>query len=403
MLLCAPAPALAQLILLSGGTLIDGTGRAPVDNAQVLVRGERIERVGQFPAPAEARVVDLGGKWVLPGFVDLHFHNGRSTDLAPLFLAHGITSVRDPGNWNENFEPLQRLLREKKLPGPRLFLCGPHLDGAGPAYPNDAVVIRSPEEARLQTRRQIQSGATAIKVYFRLPLDSIRAVVEEAHARNVPVTAHLEIVNPIDAIEAGIDGLEHITSLGLALIAPMEAERYRQAVLADNSARTMGRYRMWASIDFDSPRVAEVARFLAARKTFLDPNLAVFERREGDKGEDSPMMARATANMKKMVGLIQKAGGRIVVGSHSNVPHAPRGWAYHRELEMLVESGLSPMETLVSATRTGAQFLRREKDLGTVEPGKLADLVVLEADPLENISNTRKVANVLVGGAWVPR
>jgi len=393
---------LADQLLVSGGTLIDGTGGPPLENAQILIRDQRIERVGRFPAPAGARVIDARGKWVTPGFIDLHFHNEKSTDLAPLFLAHGVTSVRDPGNWNENFEPLKALLRERKLPGPRLFLCGPHLDGEGPAYPNDAVVIRGPEEARLQTRRQIAAGATAIKVYFRLPLDSIRAVVEEAHRHNVPVTAHLEIVNPIDAIQAGVDGIEHITSLGLALIPPPDAERYRQAVLANNSARQMGRYRMWASIDFDSPRVAELLRVIAARKTFVDPNLAVFERREGDKGEDVPLMVRATANMKRMVGLIHRASGRIVVGSHSNVPHAPRGWAYHREMEMLVESGLSPMDALVAATRTGAEFLGRDRELGTIEPGKLADLLVLDANPLESISNTRKVAMVLVGGATVP-
>ncbi len=398
------AVTLAQPLVITGGTLIDGAGRPPVENAQILIRGERIERVGKFPAPAGARVIDARGKWILPGFIDLHFHNGKSTDLAPLFLRNGITSARDPGNWNENFEPLKKLLREQNLPGPRLFLCGPHLDGEGPpAYPADSVILRGPEEARLQTRRQIADGATAIKVYFRLPLDSIRVVVEESHRLNVPVTAHLEIVNALDAIQAGVDGLEHITSLGTALVPPQEAEQYRQAVLKDNSARTMGRYRMWASIDFDSPRVAEALRVIGARRTFVDPNLAVFERRETDKGEDVPAMVRATANMKKMVGLIHRAGGRIVVGSHSSVPHAPRGYAYHRELEMLVESGLTPMEALVAATRTGAEFLWRENDLGTLEPGKLADVVILDADPLANISNCRKVSRVFVGGVEVPR
>ncbi len=401
-ILLAAQAAFAQTLVISGGTLIDGTGRPPLENAQILMRGERIERVGQFAPPAGTQVIDARGKWITPGFIDLHFHNEKTTDLAPLFLRNGITSVRDPGNWNENFEPLKKVLREQGLPGPRLFLCGPHLDGEGPAYPNDAVVIRGPEEARLQTRRQIAAGATAIKVYFRLPVDSIRVVVEEAHRLNTPVTAHLEIVNALDAIQSGIDGIEHITSLGIALIPPFEAEKYRQAVLKDNSARNMGRYRMWASIDFDSPRVAEALRVIGARKTFIDPNLAVFERREGDKGEDVPAMVRATDNMKKMVGLIHRAGGRIVVGSHSNVPHAPRGFAYHRELEMLVESGLTPMEALVAATKVGAEFLWRDGDLGTVEPGKFADVLILDANPLANISNTRRVARVFVGGVEAP-
>ncbi len=394
---------LVQAIVITGGTLIDGTGRPPAPEARILISGERIDRIGQFEPPPGVRVLDARGKFIVPGFIDLHFHNGRSTDLAPLFLSRGVTSVRDPGNWIENFEPLKKLVREKDLPGPRLFLCGPHLDGEGPAYPEDAVVIRSPEEARLEVRRSIGAGATAIKVYFRLPLESMRAAIEEAHRHSVPVTGHLEIVNPIDAIEAGLDGIEHLTSLGLALVPPMEAERYRQAVLADNRARTMGRYRMWASIDFESPRLAQLVRLLAARRTFVDPNLAVFEVRDGDKGDEVPMQVKATANMKRMTGLIHRGGGRLVVGSHSNVPHAAKGWAYHRELEMLVESGLTPMEALVAATRTGAQFLGRERELGTLEPGKLADLVILDADPLENISNTRRVHLVMAGGRVVPQ
>ena len=391
-------------LLLQGGLLIDGTGRRPTEDAQVLIRDNRIERVGtagSFDVPAGVRRIDTSGKTLLPGFIDHHFHLDH--ELVPLFLAHGVTSVKDPGAWIERYEPVKRWQEAQSVPGPRLFLCGPTIDGPGPAYPDGSVAIQSPAGARLTIRRLIAQGAEAIKIYFRLPLDSIRAVVEEAHRHRVPVTAHLEIVDPRDAIEMGIDGLEHLTSLGQALISPMEAEKYRQAVMADNMARAMGRYRMWAALDPHSKRALDLAHFLARKKTFVDVTLAIFEKRPGDGGEEIDVMVRATENMKVYTGVLHRAGVRIVVGSHSNVPHAPKGLAYHRELEMLVESGLTPHEAIIAATRVGAEFLGRENDLGTIEEGKLADILILDANPLEDIRNSKTISSLLMDGTLLKK
>jgi imidazolonepropionase-like amidohydrolase len=388
-------------LLLDGGRLIDGTGRTPVDDVQVLVKGNRIERVGtrgSLDVPADTRRIDTSGKTILPGFVDLHFHIADDVTMVPLFVANGVTSARDPGAWMELFEPVKRWQQQHGIPAPRLFLCGPHLDGPNPAYPTDSIVILSPEEARLAVRRQVAQGATAIKVYFRLPLESIRAAADEAHRLRVPVTAHLEVVDVRDAVEAGIDGVEHITSLGLALIPPMKAEQYRQQILADNRARRDGRYRMWASIDPHSQQAADLARFLAERRIFVDPNLAVFEKRPDAKDRSSHMRVQATRNMKEYLGVLHGAGVPIVVGSHSKVPYATHGFAFHREMETLIEAGLTPMETLVAATKVGAEFLQRENELGTVEEGKLADILVLNRDPLASISNTRSVSTMIVDG-----
>ncbi len=168
-------------------------------------------------------------------------------------LAHGITAFRDPGEWMEMHEPLRRRIAEERLPGPRLFLTGPHIDGERPAYPADSFVARDPDEARRQVHRAIDEGATAIKIYFRLPLASALAVIEACRARGVPSTAHLEILDARDLIEAGLTGIEHITSFGTSIASPMQAERYRQAVLADNGARRDGRYALFAEADLDGP------------------------------------------------------------------------------------------------------------------------------------------------------
>jgi imidazolonepropionase-like amidohydrolase len=181
----------------------------------------------------------------------------------------------------------------------------------------------------------------------------------------------------------------------------MEAERYRQQILKDNKARSDGRYEMWAKIDPESDRARDLAKLLASRRIFVDPNLAVFERRPDPKDPLSDVKVRASENMKRYAGVLHRAGVPIVVGSHSNVPYAERGWAYQREMETLVEAGLTPMETLVAATRVGAQFLYRENDVGTVAQGKLADIVVLDKDPLADIANARSVSKIILGGQLI--
>jgi imidazolonepropionase-like amidohydrolase len=214
------------------------------------------------------------------------------------------------------------------------------------------------------------------------------------------VTSHLEIVDAADAIRAGVDGIEHVTSLGTALLPRREAEKYRQAVIADNKARNEGRYAVWSSVDLDSPRVRPLLDLMMERGTFLSPTLAVFERRTGDKNV-TDVHVRGFEKMLAFVGKARKAGVKVVVGSHSSVPHAESGWAYQREMELLVEGGMKPMEALVAATSENARFFRVIDRLGTVETGKLADLVLIDGDPLQDIRLMRRVKRVMLNGRWI--
>ncbi len=221
-----------------------------------------------------------------------------------------------------------------------------------------------------------------------------------AHERGIPVTAHLEIVDADDAIRAGVDGFEHITSFGTALLPRREAEKYRQAVLADNNARREGRYKVWSEIDLGSPRVGPLLELITRHGIFLSPTLAVFERRTGDR-DTTEMHTRAFGQMLKFVGMAKRTGARVVVGSHSSVPHAERGWAYQREMELLVESGLTPMEVIAAATIENARFFRIADRLGSIEKGKLADLILIEGDPLKDMGAMRRVKRVMLNGKWV--
>ena len=233
-----------------GATLIDGNGGTPLLNSTVVIQQNQILWVGKsgdYKIPEEAEVVDAKGLVLMPGLIDAHFHLDRSAKLPHLFLQNGVTSLRDPGAWIEAYEGE----RNSGYIIPRLFLTGPHFDSSPPAYPHDAFIARDEEEAKIQVNKLADQGVSALKVYFRLPLQIITAVCEQAHQRGLVVTGHLETISAVDAIHAGLDGIEHVTSLGTSLIPAREAEKYKQAILLDNNARRSGRYEMWSNIPLD--------------------------------------------------------------------------------------------------------------------------------------------------------
>lgn len=283
---------------------------------------------------------------------------------------------------------------------PRLFLTGPHLDGSPPAYPYDAFVVRDESEAIKQVNDAADEGATAIKVYFRISPGLIKVITETAHKRGIPVTGHLEITEAMQAIEAGLDGIEHITSFGLSLIPKREGEKYRQGMLADNNFRKQGRYAMWEKLDVNGPKVDSLARFLVRKGTFVSPTLGAFEYQAGSGAVDKTKLQGFNA-MKSLTAKLKKSGVKLVLGSHSMIPYAEKGWAFQREMELWVESGISPSEVILAATMENARFFRIEDQLGSIEKGKLADLLLVNGNPLEDIKALRKVAKVMIGGEWV--
>jgi imidazolonepropionase-like amidohydrolase len=400
-----------RVVVLDGAQIIDGTGGPPIPSGRIVIQDGRLVAIGSSkitPAPSGAERLDLSGRTIIPGLIDLHFHIEDDPRLALRQLSHGVTSFRDPGQWNDKFTALRKMVADDGLRGPRIFTCGPHIDGDHPAYPNDAVVARDPDEARHFAERNIEEGASALKIYFRLPLASARAVIDVCNAHRVPCTAHLEILDAREALLAGLHGVEHITSLGPSLLPARERERYRQAVLLDNDARREGRYRMFAQLNLDGPQAKALYEVLRDRRPWLDATLAVFERRADrppakTTRETAEMMAAGFENMKRLARRAALEGARIVVGGHSEVPFAARGEAPWRELELLVESGFTPLEAITAATGTAATFLYRERELGTLRPGLAADLVVLGGDPVKDIRAVRTVQRVMTAGEWIDR
>jgi imidazolonepropionase-like amidohydrolase len=263
------------------------------------------------------------------------------------------------------------------------------------------VIIKDPADARRATRQYHRQGASAIKVYYRLPLKSIQATCETAAELGIPVTAHLELVDADQAIRAGLRGIEHVTSFGTVLAEPELAEPFRTAVSAENEARRDGRYRLWAALNLDdSLRAKELLTLVVERGVFVSPTLATFERRAGDAGAEE-FHVRGFENMMRFVGQCHRAGATIVTGSHTWSPKVELGWAYQREMELLLESGLPPMEVIKASTINNARFLGCADRVGTLEEGKLADLVLVKGDPLRDMKAMYNIRRVMLNGRWV--
>lgn len=405
-------------VVLDNVRIIDGSDAAPIERGRIVIERDRIARVGraaEIDTPIGAEIVDLSGRSVIPGLIDLHFHIENDPKLALRQLSHGITAFRDPGQWDEKFEELRRMIAADDVPGPRIFTTGPHIDGDNPAYPADSVIARDVEEARRHAELLVQRGASALKIYFRLPLASAKAVIDVCEAHRIPCTAHLELLDARELIAAGLHGIEHVTSFGVSLLPRIEAETYRQAVLKSNDARRDGRYRLFARANLDGPQAQTLYAVFRERKPFLDATLAVFERRGGPpspsgfgetrppatKSDLTPVLVSGFAKMKALTRRAAQEGARVVVGGHTKVPFAARGEAPWREMELLVESGFSPREAISAATTTAAAFLYRSNEIGSLRPGLNADLVVLRGQPDRDVSAIRTVDRVMVAGRWI--
>jgi imidazolonepropionase-like amidohydrolase len=389
-----------SVIAVTGARIIDGNGGKPIENGTVVVINGKIAEVGpkeKIKVPQGASVIDGTGMSLMPGFIDAHFHIDAVVDLPGMFLLNGVTSVRDPGAWMETYENA----RKSGKPQPRMFLAGPHIDMFPPAYPNDAYVVRDAEEAVIQVNRAADMGASMIKVYFRLPPSIIKEVCIAAHKRGIPVSAHLETTEAMEAINAGLDGIEHVTSFGLTLIPKREGEKFRQAVLANNNARKDGRYEVWSKIDIHGKMADSLVKFLVKKKTFVDPTLGAFEYRNKQGNDSADIKLQGFNNMKAFTGVLRKGGVRIVLGSHSMIQYAEKGWAYQREMELFSESGLSNAAIIVACTMENAKFFRIDDRLGSIEKGKIADLVLVKGNPLDNISDARNIQKVMLNGVWV--
>jgi imidazolonepropionase-like amidohydrolase len=416
-------------VALVGATLIDGSGGPALPNAAVVVRGGRIESVGsraEFQLPGRTREVDVSGQWIIPGLIDAHVHLAPAVTWAPpRFLAWGVTTVRDAHGGIASLTTLRKRAGQETPDGPRVYRTGAMIDGLPATYP-DAIGVNNENEARKGVDRLVSAGTDFVKVYTRVDAPILRAIVDEAKAFNLGVTAHLGMTDAVTAAKAGIVSIEHLTGIP-------EAASAKSSSLV--SAHYRGFFpgwtafeRSWASLD--SAALTRVANRLAEAKVTLIPTLVLHETlsrleepgllrdpalqdvpeaaqrewdvrgfiaRAGWTETDFEAFRNSRANQDLFIRQFAAAGGRLAAGTDAANQMLVPGYSQHREMELLVRAGLSPREALRAATRNVAVLLGVDS-LGLLTPGKVADLLVLSKDPLRDIRNTRSITSVMARG-----
>jgi imidazolonepropionase-like amidohydrolase len=421
---------MTEVLAITGGTIVDVRTGAQLPNTTVVIDGERIAAIGVQTVPESARVIDAAGTWLLPGLMDMHAHTtGTPTKekIHHLYLAYGVTTVRDTGG---NLT-LLRLLRDRiergEHKGPRIFFAGPLLDGATPVWPPMSIMVDTPERARAAVEFLASQGVDFIKIYNWVPEASLQVILETAHRLGLRVTGHVpRTMTMTRAIHLGIDCLEHIRITGRELLASDEANRLDPLPVARRETL------LWERFELDSEPMQRLIRLVADSRVFFDPTLLVdtalsldgyavdtenpanadvpqevreaFAREERPPIFDVSQVSMETARggfrkRQRLVGMLHQAGARLLAGTDCfGLGKQLPGLGLQNELALLVESGLSPLAALQAATITAAEALAQSAELGTLEPGKLADIVMVEGDPLADIQNARRVRTVFKAG-----
>lgn len=401
------------MLVLTNGTLIDGRGRKPIQKAIVVIKGNRVEQVGsRIKYPDDAIVIDLHGLSVMPGLIDCHLHLGGLTvdkpgkaigkvsfmDMLSFFwdylrnyahrrrlaIENGVTTIRSGGDLYPHIVKLRDKIAAGRLPGPRIVTPGPTITAPGghPAstiYKGNRYIIKNAirqidnvNDAREEVRRLAEGGVDCIKAIYsdidpmnifnrvpRLSLDVLKAVADEAHRCDLKLMVHTGRPEEVmDSVNAGADSIEHGILPG-------------------------GNYAKFGD---------ELVRVMLDRGTYFVPTTAV----SWAYKETYPDFF---SDLKKLIKKLHNAGINIAAGTDSGTPGVVIGRGLHKELELLVEAGLIPMEAIVAGTRNAACNLGRGNELGTIEKGKLADMIVISGNPLENIEKTRDIKMVIKNGA----
>lgn len=374
-------------LLIRNVRVIHGDGRV-TRLADVAVRGGLIDAVEPLRAPVRGparvparRVIHGDGLTLLPGFIDAHVHGAPWMWAA--FLSAGVTTVRDLGNDGAYIFPLAL---ETAADRPRIIASGPAIDARGdPA--NHVIEASSVGEARAAARNLIAGGARVILAAPRMEPALLSVIVSEARARNIPVAAILGVTTAAQAAELGVTSLEQLSGI-VESVSP-EAARIVRAHAA-GAGRTLAMAE-WKHIPLQ--RLEAVARELASRGVVLVPTLAAYEAVATD--------AQALPILQQFVGIFVRLGGRVVTGTGTGAPSVAPGVSLHREMEMLVSSGLSPAAAITAATGDAAALLAIQDRVGTIETGKAADLILVTGDPLLDIRATRKFVAVVKDGVPV--
>ena len=430
----------ARNLLIQGGTLLDGTGKAPISNVRILIEGNKISQIltdatVALSLPPDTQVVNAQGKFIIPGLIDSHVHYREY--MGELLLAYGVTAVYDLGNPVYWQAAIKKGLNEGKIHGPRFYFCGGiTLPGAGggdqpTVRARDIAEMSRPEDAR-RAVAAVREKSDCLKLSESVAGDLFTTIAREARAAGMGVISHS--LNATDSAGWGITGIEHMVGVAIATIRAPEGRRALAGMNIEAGHKNSLLYQWMEPAYFQ-----EVIDALVRRQVMINPTLhfewkALMEHAREHELEDTRLLAnpnlqyvplserlvtlgqyhwadgRSSADreqflkgyrrVQEFLGRFVKAGGKIYSGTDSAAATTP-GLSLHHEMELLVDAGLTPMDALRSSTQWAAEIIGLNNQLGTVEVGKLADLVILRSNPLDDIRRTKEVDQVIRGGEIV--
>lgn len=440
-------------IAITHVTVIDGSGQAPTADQTVIVEKDRFTYVGvasRAKIPAGAKVIDGKGKFVIPGLWDMHTHLDDPELLEvkptktekelqlPLMIANGVTGVRDMGGDLSLMKDWRKRIDQGKLLGPRLYFSGPLVDGPKPMWPA-SVAVETPAEGRKAVQELKRQGADLIKVYSLLSKDAFMAIADESKKQGITFAGHVPYrVTNIEAVEAGQKSIEHLLQLDRELADPAKLAELQKQMPAGLSRFAQFKYmRGVYEAAYSEERAKDFFKLLKKYGTWVTPTLNVVVRNAMFDANDKTMQARAAFEpayirewwnpelnvhlkntapevnegqmivfriYQRIVKGMKAADVPILAGSDmGGNPHCFSGWGIHDELAFLVDASLTPMDAIVAATSNPCKYLGIDKQLGTISTGKLADFVILNANPLRDIHNTLAIDGVGKNGAYLSR
>jgi len=432
-----------QILVFTHVTLIDATGAEAKRDMTVVIRDGRIAALGKhgkIRPSKSAQIVDASGKFLIPGLWDMHVHEWNKEAFFPLFIANGVIGVRDM------FAPLPPIKQWRAevaagtTIGPQIAAAaGIILDGPNPGCAPCSIAVGNAAEGRRAVLKVKEMGSDFIKVYSMLPRDAYFAIADEAKRQNMVFAGHVpEVISAGEASDAGQKSIEHLTGVLVACSAKEEELRKEnEARLRADGFRgdTIMLEEFRALDSFDAKQAAALFARFKRNDTWMCPTLSVLRARAfiGDAdfrndsrlkyiqnflrkqfwedafgfssrtAGDNALARRVFQKQLEVVGMMKRAGVDFIAGTDTANPYVFPGFSLHDELALLVQAGFTPMEALQAATRDPARYLGLLDSVGTIEKGKIAELVLLDANPLAEIGNTRKINAVVVGGTLITR
>jgi len=427
-----------QLLVLENVTIIDGTGSLPKPSSYILIKEGRIARIfekGEFAYPKDATVLTLDNKYVIPGLIEMHAHmydRIYHEEVCKTMLAFGITTMRNPASSAEEGVQLRNLLASGEVIGPRMFTACWLIDGQESI--SEGIVVNTEEEIRKVVREQAGTGVDYIKLYTHLTPELVKAAIDETHSLGLEVIGHLGKTSWTYAANAGIDGLLHSAMAGpIWELIPLENRDKFRNLANPTKGFNPSLFKEWGeTFDINGPELEELTRALVDNNVVVDPTLVMMEAmiwgndtiyRECLEPDYAPEDIHQYWRNEKLhpytswwseeehidaqnlfpvfqsiIKYFYDNGVLITTGTDQGNPWITPGVSLHREFELLVNAGIPPLEVIKIATRNGAEALNLLEDVGTIEVGKQADLVIVNSNPIQEIMNTRNIEIVIKQG-----